>query len=242
MTGEEVVLYYYFQDGNPVFAGMCDRYVNKEQIGVAQLPTAYIFPSKFIETHIAHSNQAIKNMFHEIGMQNGPIFLQAFIGDGIPYLYESGYRTNGAREHYIVYATSGISSVDMLINFALRGKMSKKDIELAIEPSLHGKYACKLSPLIHEGTIGEIKGIDEIEKLPSVVKVVLNNYIGDTISDKDVGTLKQIAYRAFIVEDSIEDLKRTIDYIQNSVIFFDTSDKSMMLKSFDTNVLLKDYS
>ena len=241
MTGEEVVLYYYFQDGNPVFASMCDRYVNKQQTGVAQLPTAYIFPSKFIETHITHSNQAIKNMFREIGMQDGPIFLQAFIEDGIPYLYEPGYRTNGAREQYIVDATTGISSVDMLINLALTGKMSEKNIELVIDSKLHGKYACKLSPLIREGTIGEIKGIDEIEKLPSVVKVVLNNYIGDTISDKNVGTLKQIAYRAFIVENTKEDLKRTIDYIQNSVIFFDTSGKSMMLEIFDTNVLLKYY-
>src|SRR5699024_7250057 len=112
------VLYYYFQDGNPVFAGMCDRYVFKQASGLAQLPTAYIFPSRFTDNHLKQTDEKIKKMFRGIGMTNGPIFLQAFIEDGIPHIYEPGYRTNGAREQYIIGSVCGISSVDMLINFS----------------------------------------------------------------------------------------------------------------------------
>lgn len=241
MESEEVVLYYYLQDGNPVFATMCDRYVNKQQKNVAQLPTAYIFPSKYTDSHLEHSDKLIKKMLRKIGLTNGPIFLQAFVDKKVPHLYEPGYRTNGAREQYIVEAVCGVSSVDMLIHFALTGKMSEEDISDLIDPYLKGKYACKLSPLIGKGTISNIKGVDAIRNMPSVVKVVLNNDIGDSINDEKLGTLKQIAYRAFIVEDTIEDLKKTIDYIQNKVDYYDEEGKSMLLEMFDTNILLSDY-
>lgn len=242
LTGDEVVLYYYLQDGNPVFAGMCDRYVNNEQQGVAQLPTSYIFPSRYIDKHLMKTDKLIKNMFRGIGMQNGPVFLQAFIHEGFPCLYEAGYRTNGAREQYIIASTSGLSSVDMLINFALSGKMSNVNIEKIIDPKLHGKFACKLSPLIRMGTVATITGIEEIEVIKSIEKVVINNNIGSTISASQVGTLNQIAYRAFIIEDSIINLKHIIDLIHEKVTYLDINGNSMMLKYFDTDILLQNYS
>ena len=74
-----------------------------------------------------------------------------------------------------------------------------------------------------------------------MVKVVLNNNIGDEITDDKIGTLKQVAYRAFIVENSLSALKNTIDAIYSSVKYYDTNGNSMMLKEFDTEILLKDY-
>lgn len=241
MTGDEVVLYYYFQDGNPVFIGMCDRYVNADQEGVAQLPTAYIFPSRYTKAHIENTDAKLKEMFKGIKMQNGPMFLQAFIYNGVPCIYEPGYRLNGAREQYIMSAVNGISSADMLIHFALTGKMADFDIEKKGDPYLAGKYACKLSPLIRAGQIKRIEGMELMSELESVVRVVLNNNVGDTITEKNVGTLRQIAYRAFIVEDSPAALKETIDKIQNTVRYYDSNDECMMLRMFDTETLLRNY-
>ena len=242
MTGEEVVLYYYFQDGNPVFIGMCDRYVNSEQAGVAQLPVAYIFPSRFTETHIKLTDSKIKEMFRNVKMQNGPIFLQAFMNNGIPCVYEPGYRLNGAREQYIMSAVNELNSADMLIYFALTGKMADFPIDEKADPFLKHKYACKLSPLIRPGTIKRIEGIEVFDNLNSVKKVVYNNSVGDTIIDKNIGTLRQVAYRAFIVEDSIIALKETIDLIQNNVKYYDSNDECMMLRMFNTEILVDNYN
>ena len=242
MTGEEVVLYYYFQDGNPVFIGMCDRYVNSEQAGVAQLPVAYIFPSRFTETHIKLTDSKIKEMFRNVKMQNGPIFLQAFMNNGIPCVYEPGYRLNGAREQYIMSAVNELNSADMLIYFALTGKMADFPIDEKADPFLKHKYACKLSPLIRPGTIKRIEGIEVFDNLNSVKKVVYNNSVGDTIIDKNIGTLRQVAYRAFIVEDSIIALKETIDLIQNTVKYYDSNDECMMLRMFNTEILVDNYN
>lgn len=242
MTSDEVVLYYYFQDGNPVFIGMCDRYVNAEQLGVAQLPTAYIFPSRYTKAHIEETDSKIKDMFRGIGMQNGPIFLQAFIYNGVPCIYEPGYRLNGAREQYIMSSVSGINSADMLIHFALTGHMADYDIEKRSDPYLAGRLACKLSPLIRTGQIGRITGMELLSEIDSVKRVVLNNNVGDTITEKNIGTLRQIAYRAFIVENSLSSLKNTIDIIQSTVRYYDIDDECMMLKMFDTTLLLNNYT
>jgi biotin carboxylase len=237
MTGAEVVLYYYFQDGNPVFAGMCDRYVLKQDTGLAQLPTAYIFPSKYTENHIDKTDALVKNMFKEIGMTNGPIFLQGFIENGIAHIYEPGYRTNGAREQYIIGEVTGVSSMDMLIQFALTGKMADFDIEKKIDPKLHGKKCCKLSPLIGKGEIASIEGIEKLKCFKGVVKTVLNNRVSEEITDKNLGTLKQVGYRSFIVSENYKELAKAINDIQNTVVFRDSNGNSMMLQGFDVSIL-----
>ena len=127
----------------------------------------------------------------------------------------------------------------MLISFALSGRMSNVDIEKIIDPKLYGRYACKLSPLIRMGTVSTITGIEEMESIKSVEKVVLNNYVGTTISASQVGTLNQIAYRAFIIEESLMNLKRTIDLFHEKVTYLDTEGNSMMMEYFDTNILLQ---
>jgi biotin carboxylase len=242
ITDGEVVIYYTFQNGKPIFTAMCDRYTNKEQSGLAQLPTAYIFPSKYIDTYIEKFDKNIKELIKGVNISNGVMFIQAFANsEGNICVYENGFRLNGAQEHYIVDSICGFDTKKCMINYALLGKMSDDDISEMADPKLHGKYACKLSPLIGKGTIKTIEGLDIIGKLPSVVKVAINRNIDDTVVDADLGTLKQIAYRAFIVEDSIEELKKTIDYIQENVKYIDGSGNSMMLASYNTDNLLLDY-
>ena len=241
MTGDEAVLYYYFQDGNPVFVGMCDRYVNKEQEGVAQVSTAYIFPSRYTKQHLNVTDTLIKNMYKKLEIQNGSTFLQAFIEEDLPVLYEPGYRLNGAREQYIYSNTNEVDITTMLINFALTGKMNNEDIETMADPMLNGKVACMLSPIIRTGTISRIEGIDEIKELESVKKVILINDVGSCVTEKVIGTLGQIAFRAYIVEDSMVKLKRTVDKIIDTVVYYDESGESMMLTPFDSELLLKNY-
>ena len=235
LTSDEAVIYYYVQNGNAVFVAMCDRYVYKQKDRV-QLPTAYVFPSRYTKRSFESIDKKIQNLFKRLGVANGAMFLQAFVVDGEPVIYEPGYRLNGARENYILSAVNGIDSMDMLINYSLLRSMADYDIVAKNDPYLHGKYGCKLSPLIGLGKIADIRGMDRIADLPSVVKVVYNNNIGDEIDDGKMGTLQQV-----IVEDSLERLKDTIDFIQDNVEYVDSNGKSMMLEKFNTDLLLKNY-
>ena len=237
MTGDEAVLYYYVQDGNPVFMGMCDRYTSHVQKGVAQLPLAYIYPSIHTQSHIDNADSLYKGFIRSLGIMNGPIFFQVFMDDGIPYVYEAGYRLCGAREHIIFDSVIGVGSQDMLIDFAVSGHFGTVDLEEVADPFMKGKIACKLSPLLKKGLIDHVVGMDEVLALPSVHALITNKVPGYEVKQSDLGTLFQIAYRCYIVEDTLEDMEKTINYIQSTIDFFDANGNSMLMPQFDTSLL-----
>ena len=237
MTGQEVVAYYYFQDNNPVFIGMCDRYTGKSSNKQSKVPTAYIFPSKSTKAHIENSDQKYKHMFKEMGMQNGPIFLQCFMDNSTTYVYEPGYRLNGAREHYIYGYELGLNSADMLVNFSLTGKMADFNLEDKADPYLHGKFGCKLSPILGLGKVAKIEGLDKVRKIPEVIKVLPVNDVGSEVTEEKIGTLPSLAYRAYIICDTVDGLKKVIDTIQNTIKYYDENDNELSIEKFDTSLL-----
>lgn len=236
MTGDEVVLYYIIQNGEPSLVGMCDRYTNKEQPGAAQLPTAYIFPSAYLGRYTAYTDALVKSMLKGIGVKNGTLFIQSFIEDGEVRFYESGYRLNGAQEHYIVSASSGIDAKELMVNFALTGRMSDERIAYKANPNF-AKWSCKLSPLVRTGQIRTLTGLSEIAKIPEVISINPSYNEMDTVAS--AGTLKQIVCRFFIVAETKERLAEVIDFIQQTLVVLDNDGNSMLLTPFDTQPLYK---
>lgn len=240
MSGLEVIMYYVIQDGVPSFVAMCDRYTSKEQIGVTQLPSAYIFPSKHIAKFKEEADEMVCNMLRAMNIKNGILFLQSFVDDdGSVKIYEPGFRLNGAQEHMIVSKLTGIDAKELLINYALYGKMWDKNVADFAAPDFNGKWACKLSPLVKEGVIGTIKGIEEISKIDGVVSVNPNYNNGDSVVG--LGTQRQMAANIFVVASSKEEL---IDRLDKVIGYFDVLDEngsSMMLKPFDVNIISTEY-
>ncbi len=240
MTGEEVIVYYAFQDGESSLVAMCDRYTNKEQEGVAQLPTAYIYPSKYLHSYVEKTDEKVKAMFKDLGVKNGFMFIQSFIDDdGGVRFYEPGYRLNGAQEHYLVAATTGIDAKECLINLALNGEEATFNIAQKAAPNFNGYYACKLSPLIRVGKIKKIIGLEEIEKIHEVISINPSYDEGDIVSG--YGTLKQIVCRFFIVAKDRFRLKSIIDKIYNVFDVIGEDGTSMLLQEFDTSLLISQY-
>jgi biotin carboxylase len=238
MTGDEVVIYYIIQDSEPFLVGMCDRYTNKEQAGVAQLPTAYIFPSRYLDKYIAGMDNTVKFMLRNIGMKNGPLFIQSFIENGEVRFYEPGFRLNGAQEHYIVNAISGLDAKELMIHYALTGRMSDEKLALKANPN-YGGWGCKLSPLVMTGQINTLKGLGEIAKIPEVISINPSYDEKDTVID--IGTLKQIICRFFIIAKTKERLAEVIDIIHSKLIVLDTGGQNMMLTPFDTKIIIEKY-
>lgn len=239
MTGEEVVIYYMIQNGNATLVGMCDRYTNKEQQGVAQLPTSYIFPSKYLARYAERTDSSVRQMLAAMGVENGALFLQAFVdddGDGPEVrIYEPGFRLNGAQEHMILGELTGIDAKELLINYALTGEMAPYPVAAKADPSLHGLWGCKLSPLVRCGHIEHLEGLEEALALSGVVSVNPSYLDGDEV--EGLGTLKQIASRFFIVADSPSLLAERIDAVMDVFDVVDTQGQSMLLTPFDTHIL-----
>lgn len=236
MTGEEVVIYYVIQDGNPFLVGMCDRYTNKEQKGVAQLPTAYIFPSKNLKKFGEENDLKVQKMLRGMKIKNGILFLQAFVENGSVYIYEPGFRLNGAQEHLIIGEATGVDAKELLLNYAVSGSMGE-NVESKVDPYLNGKWGCKLSPLVRTGKIVSLKGLEEIKKMKGVVSVNPSYDEGDIVDG--YGTLKQIICRFFIVTDSKVELKTIINHIYDALEVLDEYGSSMLLTPFNTDIIEK---
>lgn len=239
MPGLEVIIYYVIQDGNPVMVAMCDRYTSKEQKGITQLPSAYIFPSKHMERYKAEIDESVKNMLRGMNVKNGVLFLQSFIENGSVYIYEPGFRLNGAQEHMIVSELTGIDAKELLINYALNGKMSDKDIQNLANPYFHGAWACKLSPLVKEGRIGSISGVEKIRRFNGVVAVNPNYEDGDVVAG--LGTQRQMAANIFIVAPTPELLKERVDAVIDEFKVTDENGNNMLLLPFDTEIITREY-
>ena len=239
MDGLEVIIYYVIQDGNPIMVAMCDRYTSKEQKGITQLPSAYIFPSKHMERYKAEVDEHVKNMLRGRHVQNGVLFLQSFIENGSVYIYEPGFRLNGAQEHMIVSELTGIDAKELLINYAFTGKMSEKNVADRADPYFHHMVACKLSPLVKEGKIGKITGVEKIRRFNGVVAVNPNYEDGEVVAG--LGTQRQMAANIFIVAPTMELLKERVDAVIENFHVTDENGENMLLKPFDTKIIEKEY-
>ena len=239
MSGLEVVIYYVIQDGEPTLVAMCDRYTSKEQEGVTQLPSAYIFPSRHLDRYVKEIDEKVKIMLKGLEIQNGVLFLQAFIENGNVVIYEPGFRLNGAQEHMIVSKISGIDAKELLINYALTGKMSDKKVSELADPTFGGKWACKLSPLGRLATIYEIQGVEEIKKQERVISVNMNYEPGSTI--RGLGTQRQMIANIFTYADTKEELIETIKFVNDRFDVLDEDGKSILLEPFDPDAIIRDY-
>jgi len=239
MPGLEVIIYYVIQDGEPTMVAMCDRYTSKEQKGITQLPSAYIFPSKHMERYKAEVDEKVKNMLRGMNVKNGVLFLQSFIDNGSVYIYEPGFRLNGAQEHMIVSELTGIDAKELLINYAINGKMSDKKVADRADPYFHGMWACKLSPLVKEGRIGHISGVEKIRRFNGVVGVNPNYEDGEVVAG--LGTQRQMAANIFIVAPTPELLKERVDAVIAEFGVTDENGDNMLLRPFDTEIINREY-
>lgn len=239
MTGDEVIQYYVIQDGNPIFVAMCDRYTYRGKENLVQLPTSYIYPSRYIDAYMQSADAQVKNMIRQLGIKNGSIFFQSFVDeDGEVRIYEPGYRLNGAQEHMIVSKVSGIDAKELYINLAMTGRVADCDLEPLSNPKPK-QISCKLSPLVKVGKIAQLNGLEKIKKLSDVVSVNSSYRAGDEVTGE--GTLKQIVSRFFIVSDTKENLINTIEKINGLLEVLDENGEDMLMGKFDTEVIRQFY-
>ena len=174
-----------------------------------------------------------------MNVQNGVLFLQSFIENGSVYIYEPGFRLNGAQEHMIVSELTGIDAKELLINYALNGKMSDINIEDRADPYFHNMCACKLSPLVKEGKIGTISGVEKIRRFNGVVAVNPNYEDGEVVAG--LGTQRQMAANIFIVAPTMELLKERVDAVIENFHVTDENGNNMLLLPFDTDIITTEY-
>ncbi len=195
MDGREVTAFWTFQDGNYYLSALGNRHVKHNQgMDVIPLPVGYTFPSVFLPKYRAEVEENCKRMFRHLGIKDGMMFMQCKVEDGTCYVYDLGFRLTGSLEYKILERVCGYNPLEMMIEFALTGKMGEESIACKAVPEFKTP-AFNVSCLCAPGTIKQIIGVDEVRSMPEVEDVVIAHAPGETITEDMKGLLAQITVR-----------------------------------------------
>jgi len=217
MEGREVTVFWIFQDGNYYLSAVGNRHVKHNQEGVIPLPVGYTYPSVFLNRYRKDVEDNCKRMFRAIGIKNGMMFMQCKVERGSCFVYDIGYRLTGSLEYKNIEDTCGYNPLELMIYFALHGKMSEQDIGQKADPSFGGRYGFNVSCLSAPGMIGKLLGTKTVMGFPEVIDAVIDHYPGEMITESMKGLLSQITIRILGTVDREEELYDIMHKIEQAI-------------------------
>ena len=236
LVGREFLLDYIAVDGEFRLLEMFDRYVCSDRGSAINYANLSIAPSKSLNLYMQSVNSKVIKMFKDLGITDGLIFLQGHVnGENITF-YEMGCRLGGAF-YNCEQACIGINAIDMVVRYALKGKMVDNINEIPTSVANFSKYGLSYNFLLNqeEGIIANIEGIDVMKNLPSYITSIHPRGVGfhnvkDRTVDKPVITIHMAC-------DSIEQVKNDIKLLNDNIKVTNTHGKSMLMQVFDPNNL-----
>lgn len=211
---DEIFLHYTVQDGYPSLSNSFMKCKAKTENGAASSAILHMFSSPFIDLFRETAQPACDAMIRGLGIRNGMVMFQGFIQDNQFYFYESGLRMGGEQFYVFAKPLNGISSLDMMIEFALTGRITCGDVKTQDNPKF-SKSCCNYYITLKGGTIQEIHGLEEVLKMPQVLQNAVFHKIGDVI--KDTNSLDRVIYRIHVMDENPEALAETLCRISKTL-------------------------
>ncbi len=224
---KEIYLHYTVQDG---YCSLSSTFMKQKAIDegkVASSAILHVFPSSYIDLYKETAHAAVKHMFEDLGLKNCVVMMQGFIDDNKFYFYESGLRMGGEQFYVFANPINGINALDMMIEFSVTGKMTCGNVKEQDNP-YYTKTCCNYYITLKAGVITEIRGLDEVEKMPQVLQNATFKKIGDEISKTN--SLDRVIYRLHVMDDTPEALARTLEKISHTLRVLDQNGNDMQIE------------
>lgn len=233
LDGNEVTVFWLFVDGAYYLLAVGNRHIKNNQTGnVIPLPVGYTFPSVVTPTYQRDVEDNAKKMFSSLGVENGMMFMQCKVDNGICRVYDIGYRLTGSLEYKLFKAVYDVDPLEMLIRFALTGRMTKAEPLDNIHPESM-KPCFNVSCLCAPGTIKSLEGIEKVKAFPEVIDVVPAHTPGQTISEQMKGWLAQITIRVLGTVDNKAKLYPVMNKIHETLDIISDKGESLLLKGIE---------
>lgn len=228
LTGDEVVAFWFIQDGVASLTAIGNWHKKHYYSGVNAMGIGYTFPSSYIAIYESKIVPKVKRMLVDSKIQNGAMFFQFFMDEGVPKVYDIGYRLTGTLESKIVDAICGFDPMERMIEFALSGSMGDS-VSSLIDPHFGKQYGWNVSFLIEPGRIASINGVQEILNMSDVIDAVLNHSVGDVIGEDKKGNLTQVVLRVLGYSSGLDQMDEDMKKVYNSLSVKSYTGKEMLL-------------
>jgi biotin carboxylase len=229
VEGDEVNAEYTIKEGQFSLTCTVDRYLKPEPNETIPLPQVAFLPSKHTERYVREINGKVVKMFQAIGIANGFMIVQSKLNNNGFHIFEANYRLGGSSLYRFTSRINGINYMEMLVNHALTGKMDGYD--LSLDNPRFNKCCCVLRLISKGGVVGNVLGLEKVRKKKSLIDVDQMYDVGDYIEKS--GNLRQVLIIFYLIEDTLQELRYSIQEIQDTVKVLDDKGNDMLLDPFD---------
>ena len=227
-----IASYYDIQNGVVALSSMADRlmvtFPNNRRLN-----TALVYPSQYLDRYLEQMNNSVCKMISSLGIKNGTVFFEGCVDKNSFYFWESGFRLCGAQQNIFPSFINNVDIQELLINYAVSGKMSEINMMEREDPFFKGKFACNGVLFLKPGVVDNTIGIEDVSNIPGVISFTQLIEKKKRIEENDIGTLNQSFARFHIVGDSKEELCEIIKRILSTVSVVDEYGNNMVLQTFN---------
>lgn len=238
---KELTAFFLFINGEVYLTGTANRFLSKPQGEHIALPMLYSMPSSYDKIFRELTAPPMVEMFRDLGLQNGMLFAQCIIHEGIPKVYDIGYRLTGTLEYKLQDEMYSFNPLKMMINHSLSGSMHYKDINIE-KMMMQPGYGFNVTILGEEGIISKIEGEQQILAIPEVIDCAFKLIEEEEITSTMLGTLGQIIARIFFVTNTIEEAISVLEKIYSYIRVSSKKGDDMILDVYTPQLLKAEYS
>lgn len=238
ITGREFLLDYVAVNGEFRLLSIFDRFMASDRGSAVNYSTISMSPSKAVDFYLEKINDKVINMFKSERFTDGVLFMQGYYDGNRVMFFEMGCRLGGSYFNH-EQACLGYNAMDMIIKYALTGKMIEDISTIDVESAKYKKYALDCNYLLKgfDETVVSIMGMDKVEELPECIEVQKYHDVGYHYN-KD-RTVDRPIMVAEIVADNKEEVIRLVNYINNVYDVFNEKGESLLMDKLEPETLFQ---
>lgn len=233
MECADMFAYYTFVDGVAYLSALADRHKTRKQGQFSSVCIAAEYPSQHTERFVREVHPKLVKMFRQLGISNGVLIIQFFVDEVDFYAYDPGFRLQGEAPHLYLKHFNGFDQREMLLKFALTGRMLNSGFEALNDFRFKHQYATTIWVLLKTGKIGKIIGLTEIQSHPNVIQVLPRFQAGDLVTQEMIGTERQVFARIYTVAQTFEQSADLLHFINEKLSVNDEFGENMVLDHYE---------
>lgn len=233
MECDDMFAYYTFVDGVAYLSALADRHKTDKQGQFSSVCIAAEYPSRHTDRFVREVHPKLVKMFRELGVSNGVLLIQFFVDSTDFYAYDPGFRLQGEAPHLYLKHFNQFDHREMLLQFALTGRMFGHDFQRVNDFRLKNQYATTVWVLLKAGKVGAIGSMETIRSHPNVIQVLQRFQTGESVTGDMVGTERQVFARIYTVARTTGETAELLKFISNTLSIKDDLGENMVLDWYE---------
>ncbi len=232
ISGTKIDAYYEIREGQITLL-TTDDVINAAENGYERVvQSSWLLPSRVHNLISEKSDAAFRKLLQFLKIRNGYIFFSGFEYEGEIMFFEAGFRLCGGHWYEYLQKKGMVNNLDIFIYHALTGRTDN----IPVLGEVNEKLKCvDINIYAKEGTIGKIKGLEEIAQMEDCYFTLLTGHVGQ-VCKADRAILDKIAMFYFCSE-SPGRLKEDVKQAYSLLEIKDVNGEDMIYDRIDANVI-----